>query len=263
MPTQTSLIGSNTLPVPAGTLDSDLSDLTEDGLLDYLAFWIKNTLDTKLANMTADPTVTDSVPTANRFTYNPLDGQIWVRNSTPALYVWWDGEAKDVQATLSYRHVVRTLKAFYVFNELDFPGERSYHCGLSGLVALSFFKAAERGRHPSYGHGSDAAGTPIAKSLNWVQWWCTGATDGTQWMVPGGSNAGGIGIGEGAEQRGFPFTVGTFEIVERIDQDQLVFPDDVLGDADIAIDTGDTVQDTFTILNRIAPPPDGSAIDDE
>lgn len=245
------------LPVPAGSPLEDLKDASATGLGDYLRFWLRDSLNAKLAQLVG--TSSDACPSDSVFDYNPESGSIWVRNETPALYVWSDGASTDVQSTLVYRHVQRDLYALYVFDELVYPGDAGARSGLPAIVAQTFFKSAERGRHPSYGYGSDAVGTPIARSLSWVQWWCTQCVPGILWEIPGGSGtAGGIGPGEGQIQRGHPCVKARFRIEERIDGDTFVIPDDVLGDSPLAIDTGPNTTDVTNILNRVLIPPDGA-----
>lgn len=248
-------VGPNLLPVSAGSLNSDLQDTSAAGLADYLRFWIRDSLNTKLTNIMG--TSADAVPSANVHLYNPGAGGVWVRNALPSLYVWFSDRAQAVQATLVYRHVQRELSCLWIFDELVAPGDDDARSGISAIVAQTFLKAAERGRHESYAYGSDPLGMPIWRSLSWINFECQQAMPEILWNVPGGSSTG-TGRGDGAIQRGFPAVRAKFQIVERIYEDQVSDTDSLI-DASLAIHASDGEDSqTMDFMDRELTGPDGS-----
>jgi len=253
----TGLVGGNTLPVDAGVLNTDIGDIAVDGILDYLAFWIKNSLDSKIANMQASPTEADACPSANRFNYDPEDGGggIYARNPTPALYVWWDGNSQFLKKTTLWTHVQREIHAMYIYDEIVLPGDSGARHGLLPIVNATFAKAAERGYHPSYGYNGDPVGTPIYVSLSLANLGLIymGGSPGVLWEVPGkGTNTmGGI-------QRGFPALKAKFLIEERIEQD-IPSDSDALIDASLSINANDGFDsETIPYVDRELEGPDGA-----
>lgn len=252
MPIETSAVGSLTLPVETGGALSEFEDPTLLGLLSFLGFYLKDSLDDKLAELT--PTSADACPEANRHPFDPES--TYVRLGLPALYAW-PLNSKRVQQTMTYEALEREIKVMYIFEELVKPiGMRARH-GLLGAVDRIFAKASERGRHEDYAYGADALGTPIARSLNWVSWEFVGAEQGFASAIPGSSSRAASGSVDSQVQRGYPSLVATFKVVERIEPQTLVDPEERLGDSTLVIETGDEPEDTFEFLERILPPNDG------
>lgn len=260
MPVTDSNVGNLALPIPAGALNAALTDPTCIGLLDYLGFWLKNNLDAKLAQMQG--TGADACPTANRFPWDPAG--YFVRQSVPALYVWWDGRSTRREQTMLLEQRDRTINAVYVFEELAGPTGLTARAGLMAAVDAIFAKASERGRHPSYGYGSDADGTPIWKSLNLIHLGYIGGEVGAMAPVPSGGATPG-GPGDGAVIRFYPSLRAQFSVSESIDQDTLQDPTDVLRDLPFQIETNETGDPTDTVpyMTRYLVGPDGAPLDPE
>lgn len=257
MPSTTTNVGGTTLPVPAGALNSSLDDPAVKGLLDYLAFWIKNTLDTKLANMTGpvNKPVTDAAPAANRYPFNPES--LHVKMNVPALFVWWDGKSQAFDYTLVKARRVRELSVAYVFDEVRMPAGLSARAGLIAAVDACFAKAEERGDHPAYGYNGDPLGTPIAQSLQWIDWQYLGGQEGFYRETLSESLR--TSRDEGGVQRGYPALTARFRISELIAPDTLEDPTDVLGDSVISIAIGDGESTAVSgLFDRELPGPDGS-----
>jgi hypothetical protein len=252
-----SVLGATSLPVAAGASLSHLTDSVVLGLLDYFAFWIKNTLDAKLAVLT--PTSSDAVPTANRFPYSP--GEYWVRSSVPALYVWWNGPSRRVADTLVYDRRDREIHVQYIFEELIAPDGVTARAGLMSAVDAALFKACARGRHPSYGYNSSPAGTPLVASLapeSHLAFEYLGGTEGMMSPVPY-SNPRPGGEGGGHVIRFYPSLLARVAVMERVGADLPDDPDDVFRDADVTISTNETGDptDVYEILERYLPGFDG------
>lgn len=255
MPSQTTTIGNLTLPVPAGAQNSDLDDPTVSGIADYLRFWLRNSLNTKLAN--TQGTSADAVPSANVFKYDP--NTYFVRNAFPALYVWWNGRSsvETNRSTLLYDVRKRELHVLWLFDEMLAPNALTPRHGLLAAVDATLAKALERMRHPSYGYGSDAAGTSLLTSLNLVGAEYLGGEAGFMAGVPASDSRAG-GPGEGQAQRGYPALKATIAVWERIDQDTLEDPGDVMGDTLLTINASGDGVDAVELMQRWLTSPDGS-----
>ena len=261
MPSQVTTVGPLTLPVPETGPRTRITDPTVDALLDYLAFWIKNSLDAKLPELSG--TGVDAVPVANRFPFDPTEDRgFMIKLPVPALFVWWMGTSRIVQRTMVFDYRVRTLRAMYVFEELPSLESMRLRTGLLADVDAAFAKAGERLGHPEYGYAPAAAGTLLPEaiasfdrfSLSYM-----GGTPGrTEYYAPSASG----GVRRKVEQAGafqFPALRGDFEVWERIDQDSLVDPDDALGDTLLTINASDGESANVTeIMQRWLPSPDGS-----
>lgn len=261
MPTNKSTVGGLTLPVPEGTLNTALEDPTVLGLLDFLAHWLKYGLDEKLANMQG--TSATAIPVNATYPYDP--DSIFVRTvqQLPALYVWPHDEYTRPHTILKNRRE-RTIKAAYIFNELVAPsGLRARH-GLMGAVGAVFVRAARWGRHRTYGYDTDPDGTPIARSVGIMDWRHRYTQYGMMWRVPGTTEGVPERVGTGGDgsiQRGYPTVKAEFIVNELINNDSLIdlpeYPNDVMPDATLSIETGDTTQDTVEIMQRVLPAEDG------
>ena len=223
----TSAVGATTLPVPAGASLSAISDPIVDALIDFLGFVIKDALDAKLAVLT--PTSANACPATNRYTYDPR--AYWVRNPTPALYVWWSGRSKVVEHSTVYDRRERDIGLFYVFDELVGPDGQAPRAGLMAAVDAAITRASSLRYHPSYGYNGWPNGTPLHASIGadvgFLGWQYKGGQVGA--MVPVPSDARQQTV-DGAVVRFYPALQGTITVSEKIGGFELEDPADVLGD---------------------------------
>ncbi len=254
MPSQTSNIGALTVPVPVGSFNSDFDDPTVSGLADYLRFWLRDGLNTKLSNMAG--TSIDAVPAANVYKFKP--GAFYSRQSVPALYVWWDNKSSLVQerTTLAYDMRRREIHVLWLYDELVAPDALGPRHGILGAADAILMRAAERGRHPSYAYGSDAPGTPIWRSLLLHGMEYLGGEPGFWSPIPAGdADPGGD---EGYAQRGFPALKASFAVLERIDGATMEDPADVHIESEIGINAGDgETTESSEFMTRVLEGPDG------
>lgn len=252
MATQTTTIGGNTVPAPASIANPNCDDVTLLGLLDYFGFWIKYALDARLSTQLGAGG--DACPLANRFPYDP--GKYFVRNDLPALYIW-HVESKYTPKTVIFDERTRTLGLMYIYEELVAPDALGPRHGVVPAVDATFFRAVQRGNHPSYGYGNSPAGTPIILSLNLSKLLYKGGKAGFLMPVPAAAPR---SPNDGPILRGYPALQGQIEVSEIVNVDQME-DSDLAGDFPIHIETGDTTSDTVTILDGYLPAPDGE--DDE
>ena len=212
MPTVDGYVGSLYIPLNPEGKYSPVLDPTVVGLADYLAYWIRYGLSTKLEDPNND--VTDPLPEANVFPYDPRDN--WVRNSTPALYIWWFGESKLVKRTLVKDARQRTLRLFYVACEVATPKGARVYSGLPAAVDAIMFKACATGYHPHYGYNGDPIGTPIATSLRLLGWEYEKGKEDFAQAVPNISQVPG-GPGGGHVIRGYPVLFGHVNVWEEVE----------------------------------------------
>lgn len=256
MPSSTSAVGGLTLPVPAGVLNGSLVDPTVAGLIDYLAWSLKADLDGKFAQMLG--TSHDACPTANRYQWDPSTH--FVRNSFPALYVWWDGTSRraEKRQTLLYDVMEREIRCCYIFDELAAPSGIRARSGLLWAINASLAKACERTRYSTYAPPGNAAGTTLLQSLSLLNMEYMGATRGEmKAAIPEGSARAG-GPPTGHEVRGYPAIEGRILVWERIELDTPADPGDLLTDTLLHVDASDgapEVVDDF--IQRYLPAPDG------
>jgi hypothetical protein len=253
MPSSSGPIGPLALPIPAGATNAPIDDPAISGILDYLAFRLRDDLNAKLA--TIQGTSADACPVPNRFAWNP---NTWfVRNSFPALYVWHDGKSEYVQRSLYYWMRKRTIHALYVFDELVAPGGLNARAGLISAVDASFLKAADAGRHPDYGWNGDPPGTALWVSLQLIGFRYSGGTPG--WMAGIPAQGSGTGPNDGAISRGYPSLLGTFWILERVRDETVSAPADSQGTSATTIATNDDPatpadpSDVIDIIDGVLP----------
>jgi hypothetical protein len=176
VPSATSQVGLLQLPIAAGATDATLADPVVDGLLAYVAHWIKWGLDAKLATMTAPPckdpgdvtAVADACPTANRFGTDP---SLLVESfNKPALFCWWDGRDSVKQFTIVKSMRVRGIQFLYVFDAIkdsDGPSDpdatgieaKVRWAGLLNVVASLMQRAFTRYSHPTFTPSTTGAAT--------------------------------------------------------------------------------------------------------
>lgn len=258
MPLDNGLVGATQLPVPAGAIGDALADPLVDALLDFSAYYIKWALDAKLANITG--TSSDAVPTANRFTFDPLEARgHQIKLPHPALFVYWDGRSVYEQQTVLYWVRKREIHFLYVFDELPFLEEMRLRAGLFNAVDAAMHRMSVHQVHLDYGYGTDPSGTWINSSVearDYISW---------EWR---GSTPGRFGIDEGprAERRmakrsgrDWPALKGSWEAMERTTLRTMQEPDDLAGDivATIMGSDGETLE-TVEIMQRVLEAPDGT-----
>lgn len=212
MPTTSSNVGGFVLPIPAGALNDPLVDPVLLGLGDFLRFMLKDGLDAKLARIQG--TSPDALPAGNLFPYDP--STYFVRNQTPALYVWWPGRAVRVPWRLTYDVRVRRIAALYVFDEIVAPGGLETRHGLTAAVDAVFARAAELGGHPAYGYEGAPPGTALYTSLGIEGWTYEGGEPGYLTAIPSASAHEGLSATDGAVQRGYPSLRCEFAVYEKI-----------------------------------------------
>lgn len=246
-----STVGGVTLPLVAGEPQEPLADSAVTGLLDFIGWWLRHDLNAKLA--TLDGKSQDAAPVANRFPYDP--GDTFVRESVPALYLWWPGKSRTVRDTMVYDRRERELTLLYVYDEHTMPGGMKARAGLLNAVDASLTAAFKKGWHPEYAPPGGSLGQRIDYALSLLRVDYTGATQGEfKAAMPSGTGPRGgrqQGTGQAHVQHGFPALSAKIDIWERV-----AFDDDTTGTADadfvMTIDTNEqgNINDTLTILER-------------
>lgn len=267
MPTNTTGVGPLVLPIPTTGANSTLDDTTLVGLLDYLGFWIRLALNAKLAEQGGPTTagaITNACPAEHLF---PWDHQgTFVRalpggGAVPLPGMWaWDesSEPTTEYATLLYEVVKRTITVQYIFPELSAPKGVVGRNGVLAAVMRAFAKAAEWGRHPTYGFDGDAVNTPIQTSCGWRSWRFKSARQVPVAMLPGTNSVSQSSQrAAGAEKRFFPSLLASFEVWERIElQDASEADDMVPGGLEIQVLDKDISDDALTLMERTLPTSD-------
>ena len=244
-------LGLLTIPVSAGEALSTFQDKTVLGLMDFISWYIKYTVDDKLAVL--PPTSSDAVPTANRFPWDP--STTFVQNAFPAIYMW-QAEAGQLEedSTVYYKRS-RKIGLFYVFNELVSPGGLMPRHGLIPAVDAAVHLAIATGRHPSYGYNGDTPGTPIWRSLSLRDVRLRGTKLESVASIPdvdARSTA-----GQGHVIRSYPALRGEIEVVERIyvgvqDADT-ADPADMNTDATMTVFVGPNPSDAVEFNTYVLP----------
>ncbi len=248
-----SLLGGLTLPIAAGAQNSDLDDPVVSALSEYLRFWLRNELNTKLSNMQG--TATDACPSANVFKVDP--STYWSRGPFPALYVWWEGSSEFQRYSLVYDLRIRKINAMWVYDELLMPEALQPRHGLLNAVDSVFFKATERQRHASFAYGSAAPGAPLAWSVaapGLVSFRYDGGQAGVMAPVPDSDPTPG-GPGEGQLIRGYPALRGVFTVWERIEPGDTDDESFIEGTLNLDGTDGEGEPDDF--MSRTLTAPDG------
>jgi len=256
---ETSTVGALTLPVPAAAAAGDkLEDPFIEALLDFAAFYIKDALDTRLAQILPAGSITDACPVANRFSWDPLEPRgVDKKMPLPALFIWWNGDSRRVPYTQLYNYRVRMLDILYVYEERPTRASLKERRGWSNVVDAALHKMSQREAHQNYTPPGGAPGMPVYQAL--------GPLTESQWWYNGG-RPGRFGIDEGplAERRAakrsgrdWPAVKGTFEVWEKVSGRTLEDPADVLHDGLFAI-RGANEGEPVDIMQRVLPAPDGS-----
>lgn len=261
MPTNTTGVGPLVLPVPTTGADSTLDDTTLVGLLDYLGFWLRLTLDAKLAEQGGPTTagaVSSACPAEHLFPWDhqgtfvrPLPGG----GAVPLPGLWaWDESSEDTTefATLLYDVIKRTITVQYIFPELTSPKGVVGRNGILAAVMRTFAKAAEWGKHPTYGFDGDAVGTPLQASCGWRTWRFKSAKQTMAATLPNtASSAQSAQRAAGAEKRFYPSLLATFEVWERVGLQEADAADDMVpGDLAIQIVDDSISDDALTLMER-------------
>lgn len=251
---ETAVVAGTTYPLTTGASRSSLEDPVALGFVDYFAHWLNTSLNAQLAVMTGHSA--QAVPTANRFGYDPMG--IWVRNGTPALYVWWKSDRPIAHSTLKDGRV-STYGVMYLGDEVVAPAGSQHYAGLAPHVRRVLNLAADRGFHPTYSYNGNDAGTPLFLSLGIAKWGFARLEAGVMAPIPNVSSAPG-GPGEGGILRYFPAVVADMDVVEVVGQAIPRDPDNVLVNATLDIRTNEAgdVTDTVQMMERYLPHPDGS-----
>lgn len=267
MPTNTTGVGPLVLPVPTTGANSDLDDPTLVGLLAYLGFWVRLTLNDKLAEQggpTVAGAIADACPSSHLFPFDhqgtfvrPLPGE--TAAPLPGLWAWDESsESTTEYATLLYEVVKRTITVQYIFPELTSPKGVVGRNGVLAAVMRTFAKAAEWGKHPTFGHDGDVVGTPIQNSCGWRYWQFKSAKQTTAASVPGSaSSSQSSQRAAGAEKRFFPSLLATFEVWEQIGLQEPDAADDAIdGDLGIQIVDDSISDDALPLMERVLDPDD-------
>lgn len=244
----TAALGGLTLPVAAGASLSTLDDPVLSLLSDYFAWWIKQSLDAKLA--VQSPTSADACPTANRFLYDP--GEYWVRNPVPALYVWSD-RGERVDGTMVYSMRRRSVRLMYVFQELVVPTGANARRGLISAVEAAILEACERKGHESYSYGGGVAGRPVMHYVASPGMWTFEYASGNHGYVwP-------VGEERGQVQRAYPALQASIDVLERMSSVEMTSPADDRGDLTVTIRTNENgdMTDIVDFMTRYLPAEDG------
>lgn len=268
MPSATNSVGLLQLPLPAGVLNTAIDDPILTGLIDYLAFWLRASLNTKLSNLQG--TAADAVPVTNRFPWDPATyfvrgEQDGATNPFPALYCWWQGRGVRERLTIIKSIRRRELGVCWVFDELVLPGALVDRYGLTGAADAAIQSALEHGYHPGYGYNGAPLGTAIAVSLGLAAWGVRYESGQQGLMSPipgqGAVNSGTqAGRAEGHVVRAYPCVNVTLNVWEPINQ----FEADDPGDVAPAILVGlranaeGGVDDADEVAERYLDKPDGT-----
>jgi hypothetical protein len=268
VPTDTSLVGGQLLPIPTGGQDSDLVDHGVSGILSYLAHYLRSDLNTKLAEMRGPATVapiTDVAPASRLF---PFDHEgTWARVvgsgptpkppalAQPAMWAWATASRPNkAHSTLVFDAIERTVFVEWIFPELQVPDGMGNRAGLQQAVAAVFHKAYSRNRHDTWAYNGQAAGLEVHVALGLMGWSIVECTAGRLQPKPRPVQRAGE---DGFVKRFHPCVKARLELIERVQGRSAVIPDDVLQDAtfDFAINDGN---DSVVIHSGVADGLDGS-----
>lgn len=252
MPTESATVGGLLLPLPAGAISDPTDDPAITLLLAFVGHWLKATLDDRLAIQT--PTSADACPDDNRHPWDPLPTGVWTRMSKPALFIFSQGEEKQVELTGIRTYRQRELGLFYVFDELQLPSGIVARAGLMEAAAKTLARAFDRQSHPTFEYGAYAVNSTIGRML-------TGdpmdfgadlisTTQGFMAVVPGARSREGFEA-DGRIERGFPCLNAKLRVMERVNLDQFEDGDEIAdftGTISTNTDTPDPT-DVYDILD--------------
>lgn len=205
-------VGAIALPLTAGLTNERLVDPAVEGILRYLAFCIKADANAKLANMAG------MSPSAIAATYPYDPNSVFVRNTFPALYLWWGGIAKPsaVYSTLAIDVQERQLLGLYLFDETTIPAGALARSGLLASVQASIANAMRQRCRATYTPIGGTVGQDVREPLNLVDWAYTGSTRGEMVAaIPSTSPQAG-GPPEGHVKAGYPALSFGITIFEQV-----------------------------------------------
>lgn len=266
MPTASQYVGGQLLPIPTAGTDSHLLDPTASALLAYFGHWIKVSLDPKLSEMrgpVSSSAITDACPTGHRFPWD--HGGSFMRKHMvsgvatvplPGLWVWHVDDVpgdKNDGASLFHDTTVRLYHLNWIFPEVEIPDGYLARSGLASAVGRIIVAACDKQRHPTFGYGGDALGTPIASSLGALGVRFLRGKAHKMSSRPSAASVSGIGA-EGVATKFFPMYEAHIGVVERV-SDWESSSDDANSDWLLTIEHGDSVEDTVPVLERVLEAP--------
>lgn len=250
----TSLVGALDLPVSAGAAGTRLADPTVRGLADFFAFALRKDMNAKLTALLGMSA--DACPTTNIYWWDP--DTHFVRESFPALYLWWPGASRIIPKTMLYADRERELSGMYVFEETVAPTGLRARSGLLATVDASLAKAWQRGRYADYTPLVAGAyeGQSLAKALNIQTWEYLGGHQGRMLAQVPESSANPGGAAEGHLKRGYPALSFRVSVIERIAADDV---DSDMSDADatFTFQHAEDPQNPIDVLQRYSHAPFG------
>lgn len=161
MPTSSVLVGNQSLPLESEGVDNVIVDATQQGILDYLAHWIRVSVSPRLASMRGPVSaleVADACPVGHAFAWNhentfmrphPVSGAMSV--ALPGLWGWATScEPSERYTTLVYQAHDHTFRVDWIFHELQIPDGYAPRSGLLSAVENAIRAACQMGYHPTY-----------------------------------------------------------------------------------------------------------------
>lgn len=268
MPSLSSTVGAEPIPVPSGTANSRIADVAVDGLLAYLGHWIKYALDPKLAVLLGpDPAlqITDACPTANRFAYDPKGWwvQCILNTKLPGLWIWRKSWKRIEYSTL-YSWRESTIGLLYAFPEVLGPRGLPTWTAIPEVVDAAVTRAHQRGSHPTFAYCDKPAGTFFPHTITApgvLRWQYLDSTQALEAAGPAtGSGAGGM-PDIGLEQYVYMTLRGTIVLHEKVLNDTLLDPDDVNNGIAVGISVNEQgdMNSPLHLMDRAFPGPDGSS----
>lgn len=228
MPTEQTTVGGLQIPLPAGSISDPTDDPAITLLLAFVGHWLKYALDDRLAIQT--PTSADACPEAHRHPWDPLPTGVWSRMDKPALFIFSQGDEKQVELTGLRTYRQRELGLFYVFDELQLPSGILARAGLMEAAAKTLARAFDRLSHPTFSYGAYVADSTIGRMLTGDPMdfgaELVSTTQGFMAPLPGGRSRDGFET-DGRIERGFPCLNAKLRIMERVNLDQMEDGDEI------------------------------------
>jgi hypothetical protein len=273
MPGTSSLVGAMPQPLAAGVAEQAIVDPLISGLVDFVAFWIKSTLDARLANHTGINN--NAIPDHHRFTFDPMSPQGHsVRIPVPALYLWWSGASTRIEWSTIYDLRQRELSMMWICEELPGIEQTTKRAGMLSAVDAALMKAGSRQRHPDY--TPTLGGKAIAKAAPGMPLYQALGELGSMSLQYNGGQLVRIGIDDENTDPGlpparrrsgrdFPALLGVWLVREKVLSDELAalaYPvGDRMPDIAMAINASDgESEQTAPFMDRILGAPDGSNV---
>jgi hypothetical protein len=268
LPTDTSYVGPHLLPIPTAGNNSPIVDPIAAGLLDFFGYITKAAADSKLAEMggpSSSAAITDALPAANRFGWNhngsfmrPHPSSSTTVAPLPGAWCWCASTVPNRELSTLVRDALEhEYHIQYIYPQVQIPDGYEARSGLMRAIAdqAARYFGPRRTRHPSYGYGADADGTPLFRSLNLLLIEFVRATPGQMLaQTPTNSAQGSMGRSgsEGHVQRFFPAVEIVLKVVAPVDNRQPIEPDDILNDTTVDISVGDnTASDAVPFVDAV------------